>query len=35
VCSDSIPKLGVKDFAETGISPVVKKAAVEAFDPHI
>jgi serine O-acetyltransferase len=35
VCSDSIPKLGVKDFADTGISPVLKKAAVEAFDPHI
>lgn len=35
VCSDSIPKLGVKDFADTGISPVLKKAAVDAFDPHI
>jgi serine O-acetyltransferase len=35
VCSDSIPKLGVEDFAETGISPVFKKAAAEAFDPSI
>ena len=35
VCTESIPKLDVEDFAETGISPVLKKAAVEAFDPHI
>ena len=35
VCIDSIPKLGVKDFADTGISPVLKKAVVDAFDPHI
>ncbi|MFT5276438.1 MAG: serine O-acetyltransferase [Glaciecola sp.] len=35
VCSDSVPKLEVKDFAETGISPVLKKAAAEAFDPSI
>lgn len=35
VCTQSIPKLNVDDFAQTGISPVVKKAAVEAFDPHI
>jgi serine O-acetyltransferase len=39
VCSDSIPKLDVTDFAETGISPVLKKAAEEAavgaFDPAI
>jgi serine O-acetyltransferase len=35
VCTDSIPKLVVEDFAETGISPTVRKAAVEAFDPHI
>ncbi|MBF7074801.1 serine O-acetyltransferase [Glaciecola sp. MH2013] len=35
VCSESIPKLDVEDFAGTGISPVLKKAAVEAFDPHI
>lgn len=35
VCSDSIPKLVIEDFADTGISPVLKKAAVEAFDPQI
>jgi serine O-acetyltransferase len=35
VCSDSIPKLNVKDFANTGISPVVKKDEEEAFDPQI
>jgi serine O-acetyltransferase len=35
VCSDSVPKLDVKDFAETGISPVFKKAAADAFDPGI
>jgi len=35
VCSDSIPKLNAEDFAETGISPVMKKAAEEAFDPQI
>ncbi|MDT0584006.1 serine O-acetyltransferase [Brumicola blandensis] len=35
VCTDSIPRLDIEDFAETGISPVLKKAAVEAFDPHI
>ncbi|GBL04761.1 serine O-acetyltransferase [Glaciecola sp. KUL10] len=35
VCTESIPKLNVADFADTGISPVLKKAQVEAFDPHI
>lgn len=35
VCSDSIPKLYAEDFANTGISPTVKKAAEEAFDPKI
>lgn len=35
VCTQSIPKLNAEDFAETGISPVMKKAAEEAFDPHI
>jgi serine O-acetyltransferase len=35
VCSDTIPRLGVEDFAETGISPIFKKAAAEAFDPSI
>lgn len=35
VCADSMPKLNVDDFAETGISPVIKKAQIEAFDPHI
>jgi len=35
VCSESIPKLNVDDFAETGISPILRKAAVEAFDPSI
>lgn len=35
VCSDSLPKLDVKDFADTGISPVFKKAAAAAFDPSI
>lgn len=35
VCSDSIPRLNAEDFAGTGISPVMKKAAEEAFDPQI
>lgn len=35
VCTESIPKLEAKDFANTGISPTVKKEAEEAFDPHI
>jgi serine O-acetyltransferase len=35
VCIDSLPKLNAEDFAQTGISPVLKKAAAEAFDPHI
>nr|WP_136250200.1 serine O-acetyltransferase [Ningiella ruwaisensis] len=35
VCTDSIPKLKAEDFASTGISPTLKKAAAEAFDPHI
>ncbi|MGB3724312.1 MAG: serine O-acetyltransferase [Glaciecola sp.] len=35
VCSQSIPKLNAADFADTGISPVMKKAAAEAFDPQI
>jgi serine O-acetyltransferase len=35
VCTDSMPKLEAKDFANTGISPTVKKEAAEAFDPHI
>jgi serine O-acetyltransferase len=34
VCTDSIPKLHVEDFADTGISPTVKEEK-EAFDPHI
>ncbi|MFT4655479.1 MAG: serine O-acetyltransferase [Kangiellaceae bacterium] len=35
VCSESIPKLNAKDFANTGISPTMKDAAKEAFDPYI
>ncbi|MFW8592320.1 serine O-acetyltransferase [Glaciecola sp. 2405UD65-10] len=35
VCSESIPKLYAEDFEGTGISPTVKKAAAEAFDPQI
>lgn len=35
VCTESIPKLEAKDFANTGISPTVKKEAAEAFDPSI
>lgn len=35
VCTESLPKLNPEDFADTGISPVMKKAAAEAFDPHI
>ncbi len=35
VCTESLPKLNPEDFEGTGISPVMKKAAAEAFDPHI
>ncbi|MFC4701901.1 serine O-acetyltransferase [Glaciecola siphonariae] len=35
VCTQSLPKLNAEDFAQTGISPVLKKAAAEAFDPSI
>jgi len=35
VCTESLPKLNAEDFAQTGISPILKKAAAEAFDPHI
>lgn len=35
VCTKSLPKLNAEDFAQTGISPVLKKVAAEAFDPHI
>jgi serine O-acetyltransferase len=35
VCGESVPRLNAEDFADTGISPTVKKAAEEAFDPHI
>jgi serine O-acetyltransferase len=35
VCTESLPKLNAEDFADTGISPVIKKAREEAFDPHI
>ncbi|MBT1452383.1 serine O-acetyltransferase [Glaciecola sp. XM2] len=35
VCTDSLPKLKAEDFEGTGISPVLKKEAAEAFDPHI
>lgn len=35
VCTDTMPKLNAADFADTGISPTVKKAAEDAFDPHI
>lgn len=35
VCTQSLPKLKAEDFAQTGISPVLKKAAAEAFDPSI
>jgi serine O-acetyltransferase len=35
VCADTIPKLNAEDFAATGISPTIKKAAEDAFDPHI
>lgn len=35
VCTQSIPKLYVEDFADTGISPTVKKVAEGSFDPHI
>jgi serine O-acetyltransferase len=35
VCTDALPRLNPEDFADTGISPVMKKAAEDAFDPHI
>lgn len=35
VCTESVPRLNAEDFADTGISPVIKKAAEDAFDPHI
>lgn len=35
VCTESLPKLKADDFAQTGISPILKKAVAEAFDPHI
>ncbi|GLR72943.1 serine O-acetyltransferase [Agaribacter marinus] len=35
VCTDSLPHISAEDFEKTGISPVLKKAQVEAFDPHI
>ncbi|WP_371196133.1 serine O-acetyltransferase [Glaciecola sp. SC05] len=35
VCTESLPKLNAEDFVQTGISPILKKAAAEAFDPHI
>jgi serine O-acetyltransferase len=35
VCVESLPKLNAEDFADTGISPVVKKEEGEDFDPHI
>ena len=35
VCTESLPRLNAEDFAQTGISPVLKKAAAEAFDPSI
>lgn len=35
VCTESLPRLNPEDFADTGISPIMKKAAEEAFDPHI
>lgn len=35
VCTESIPRLVAEDFADTGISPTIKQAQVEAFDPHI
>jgi len=35
VCVESLPKLNAEDFADTGISPVVKKEDSEDFDPRI
>lgn len=35
VCTESLPKLIAEDFAETGISPTLRNAQTEAFDPHI
>lgn len=35
VCTESLPKLNAEDFADTGISPVVRQAAADAFDPSI
>ncbi|MFC3121132.1 serine O-acetyltransferase [Agaribacter flavus] len=35
VCTDKLPHISAKDFEQTGISPVLRKAQVEAFDPHI
>ena len=35
VCVESLPKLNAEDFADTGISPVVKKEDTADFDPRI